>query len=136
MTRYGLGLAVLLITGPLCADDLTGADAFLCSAVQATQCEADGECSSGPPWTWKVPQFLEIDLKKNVIATTKASAEERTTPIRHKERSENKIFLQGMQLGRAFSFVIDEQTGMAAVAIAGEGMTVTVFAACTPMPGG
>ena len=136
MTRFGLGFAVLIVTAPLGADDLTGANTFLCSAVQATQCEVDGECSSGPPWNWKFPQFLEIDLKKNIIATTEASGEERSTPIRHKERAENQIFLQGMQLGRAFSFVINEQTGVAAVAIAGEGMTVTIFAACTPRAGG
>ena len=129
--RFGFGFAVLLVAWPLCADDLTGADTFLCSAVQATQCKADGECSSGPPSNWKMPQFLKIDLKKDVIATTEASGENRSTPIRDKERSEGRIFLQGIQQGRAFSFVINEQSGVAAVAIAADGVTVTVFAACT-----
>jgi len=131
--RTRLGLAALLAVWPLYADDLTGADAILCSAVEATQCSADGECSSGPPWNWQFPQFLEIDLKKGVIATTQASGENRSTPIRNTERSDGKIFLQGVQQGRAFSFVISEQTGMASAAIAGDGMTITVFAACTPM---
>ena len=128
-----VGLVALLTAWPLYADDLTGADAILCSAVEATLCSADGECASGPPWNWDVPQFLEIDLKKNVIATTQASGENRSTPIRNTERSEGKIFLQGVQQGRAFSFVIVEQTGMASAAIAADGLTVTVFAACTPM---
>ncbi|HSL70981.1 MAG TPA: hypothetical protein VK864_12115 [Longimicrobiales bacterium] len=132
-TPTRLGLAALLFAWPLYADDLTGADAILCSAVEATQCSADGECASGPPWNWKFPQFLEIDLKKNVVSTTQASGENRSTPIRNTERSEGKIVLQGVQQGRAFSFVIVEQTGMASAAIAAEGMTVTVFAACTPM---
>jgi hypothetical protein len=129
-----LGLAALLAAWPLYADNLAGADAILCSAVEATLCGADGECVSGPPWNWDVPQFLEIDLKKNVVATTQASGENRSTPIRHTERSEGKIFLQGVERGRAFSFVIVEQTGMASAAIAAEGLTVTVFAACTPVP--
>jgi hypothetical protein len=37
-------------------------------------------------------------------------------------------------MGRAFSFVIVEKTGMASIAVAREGMTVSVFGACTPMP--
>ncbi|HEY4646682.1 MAG TPA: hypothetical protein VIH25_10420 [Steroidobacteraceae bacterium] len=133
--RYAGGIVALLVAGPMAADDLTGADRFLCSAVQATQCTAQGECTSGPPWNLQFPQFLEIDLKQGVLATTAASGENRSTPILSKERAEGRIVLQGMQLGRAFSMVIGEQSGQAAVAIAAEGMTVTVFAACTPMTG-
>lgn len=127
------GLAALLAVWPIYADQLTGADAILCSAVEATVCTADGECSSGPPWDWDIPQFLEIDLKKKVIRTTQASGENRSTPIKNHERSDGKIFLQGVEQGRAFSFVISEQTGIASAAIAADGRTVTVFAACTPL---
>ena len=34
--------------------------------------------------------------------------------------------------GRAFSFVIQEDTGFASIAVAREEMTVSVFGACTP----
>jgi len=131
--RTRLGLAALLAVWPLYADELTGADAILCSAVEATLCGADGECSSGPPWSWQIPQFLEIDLKKKVIRTTQASGEDRSTPIKNTERLDGKIFLQGVEQGRAFSFVISEETGMASAAIAADGITVTVFAACTTL---
>lgn len=131
--RTRLGLAALLAVWPLYADELTGADAILCSAVEATRCSADGECESGPPWNWQIPQFLEIDLKKNVIRTTQASGENRSTPIKNHERADGKIFLQGVEGGRAFSFVISEQTGMASAAIAADGIAITVFAACTPL---
>ena len=130
--RLSFGVVGFLVASSLCADDLTGVDAFLCAAVQAAVCKAEGECASGPPWNWDVPQFVEIDLKKGVLATTEASGEDRSTPIRNQERTEGKIFLQGVQLGRAFSFVINEQTGIASAAIAADGLTVTVFAACTP----
>ncbi len=131
--RFAGAIVALLVAGPLGADDLTGADRFLCSAVQATQCKVNGECESGPPWNWQFPQFLEISFKEGVLQTTAASGENRSTPILSKERTEGRIVLQGMQLGRAFSMVIGEQSGHAAVAIAAEGMTVTVFAACTPL---
>lgn len=122
-----------LLAAPAFADSLAGSDTLLCSAVEATVCDADGECESGPPWDWDIPQFLEIDLKKRLIATTAASGENRTTPIRNQDRADGVIVLQGVQQGRAFSFVINESTGIASVAIATEDLTVSVFAACTPM---
>ena len=131
--RWVISIAALMTTAPLCADDLHGADNLLCAAVETTVCDADGQCVSEPAWNWDVPQFLEIDLKKRVLATTAASGENRSTPIRDQERSDGKIFLQGIERGRAFSFVINEQSGIAAIAIALDEATITVFAACTPL---
>ena len=78
--------------------------------------------------TWR-----EVDLKDKKLSTTKASGENRSTPIRNLVREDGKIFLQGVELGRAFSFVIDEKSGMLSVAVAREGITVSVFGACTPL---
>jgi len=36
-----------------------------------------------------------------------------------------------MEGGRAFSFVIDEATGLLTVAVARDGLSVSVFGACT-----
>lgn len=47
------------------------------------------------------------------------------------ERVEGLIYLQGIEGGRAFSFVIHEATGRLAAAIARDGLAVTVFGACT-----
>ena len=134
-TRFACLFAALFTAAPLCADDLHGADTLVCSAVEVTVCDPEGECETGPPWNWKVPQFLEIDLKKRVIATTAASGENRSTPIRNQDRADGMIYLQGVEKGRAFSFVINEETGIASVAIATEDLTVSVFAACTPKAG-
>ena len=128
-------LALALVT-PLLADDLTGSDRFLCTSVQATQCFADGECTTGPPWNWNVPQFIEVDLKAKTLSTTEASGERRSTPIKHAERADGSVFLQGVERGRAFSFAIVEETGMTSIAVAADGRAVAVFGACTPMPSG
>ena len=58
----------------------------------------------------------------------------RSTPIKNLERDNGKIVLQGFEKGRAFSFLITEKTGMASIAIAREGLAVSVFGACTPLP--
>lgn len=132
----GVLLTLLLLAAPAAAsaDDLTGEQAFLCTAVQVSLCTDDGECSSQPPWELNVPQFIEVSLKDKKLSTTRASGENRSTPIKNLERADGMIFLQGVEVGRAFSFLIVEKTGMASIAVAREGKVVSVFGACTPMP--
>lgn len=129
----GLAAALALVSSPLMADDLTGVNRVLCTSVQATVCVAEGDCEIAPPWSFNIPQFIEIDLTRNTLSTTKASGENRSTPIRNAAREKGLIFLQGVEGGRAFSFVITEETGMASIAVARDGVTVSVFGACTPV---
>jgi hypothetical protein len=136
MRHQGAVLAgFLLFAGPAShADQLAGNDRFLCSAVQATICTSDGVCESGLPWNWQVPQFLIIDLDRKELATTEASGENRTTPILSLNREQGEITVQGVQKGRAFSMVLREDSGLASIAIAADGLTIGVFGACTPAP--
>lgn len=128
-------LVVLILASlPVFADDLTGSSEMLCTVAQATRCYDDGECATGPPWKWNIPQFIVIDLEEGQLRTTKASGENRATPINNIERDDGQIFLQGVEAQRAFSLVIDERTGMASFAVAMDGMAVAAFGACTPMP--
>ena len=125
------GLLAMTIA-PVQADNLTGADKFLCTAVQATVCDTTGDCEVGVPWLWNIPQFVVIDLEKKTLGTTRASGENRVTPINTLMQEDGLIVLQGVEGGRAFSFVIQEQTGNLSVAVAREELTVSVFGACTP----
>jgi hypothetical protein len=136
--RNGLWLAALVIMITIAptvasADNVRDADGILCTAVQATVCYYDGDCEIGAPWNWNIPQFIEIDFKEKVLRTTQASGENRQTPFKHIEREAGLILLQGVERGRAFSFYIEEDTGVASIAVARNGVTVTVFGACTPL---
>jgi len=126
-------LAVPILGTPAQADDLTGAQTILCSAAHAIVCSADGECASGPPWEFNIPNFIEVDLDKKILRTTEASGENRSTPIKHVLREDGVIYLQGVEGGRAFSFLIVEATGLTTVAVARDGITVSGFGACTPL---
>ena len=107
---------------------------MLCTAVQATVCDDAANCVIENPWDLNIPQFLEINLRDKTVSTTKASGENRSTPIRTLLREDGLIVLQGVEGGRAFSFVIEEKSGLLSAAVAREGKTVSVFGACTPMP--
>lgn len=134
--RYLIALAMLLaVPGTLVrADDLTGSTRFLCAAVQATKCLEGGECEIDVPWNLNIPEFIEIDLDAKRLSTTQASGQNRATAIEHLSRRDGTIVLQGFEMKRAYSFVITEQTGRVAVAVATEGRVVSVFGACTTLP--
>jgi len=130
-----VALVLVIASGVVAADDLTGAKTFLCTAATVNQCSSDGECTSGAAWQLNIPQFIEVDLAKKTLSTTKASGENRTTPIKNLERGDGLIILQGAEAGRAFSWVIAEETGLATISVAIDGRGVVVFGACTPMSG-
>ena len=115
------------------ADDLTGSSAFLCAGIQATECLEGGECGIDLPRNLNMPAFIEIDLDSKLLSTTAASGENRSTPITALSREEGSIFLQGHEMGKGFTFVIDEQSGQVTVAIAAQGRAVIVFGNCTPL---
>ena len=127
-----VGLVVALAASGVWADDLTGASRLLCASVQATKCVEGGACGIDLPWNLNIPEFIEVDLTAKKLSTTAASGENRATPIAHLARENGLIVLQGFEMGRAFSFVITEQTGRVTVAVATEGRAVSVFGSCTP----
>ena len=134
-TIRGLTLVVMLALAGQTgwADDLTGSTRLLCAPVQATVCFEDGECVVDLPSNLNIPEFVEVDLAAKRLSTTAASGQNRATPIAHVGREDGNIFLQGFEMGRAFSWVINEQTGQVTVAVAFEGTSVAVFGACTPI---
>ncbi len=128
-----LGFVLMTVSAPALADDLTGAERFLCATRAVFACTGDGPCENVSPTDIRVPQFLEVDLKQKRLATTKASGENRATPIVNLQRDAGRLVIQGYENGRAFSFVIDEKTGQASVAVALDGLSVALFGACTPL---
>ena len=121
-----------IVTGVLAqADNLEGVDNMICAAAQVQICIENDSCYSATAAELGVPDFVVIDTKKKLISTTKTSGLNRSTSFTSVSKSEGLIFLQGIEDGRAFSFVLDEQTGRMTVAVSRDGLTVSVFGACT-----
>ena len=123
--------AGLLAAGVASAENLAGVDKMICAAGHAQICLETGDCYSTTPWELAMPDFVLIDMKKETISTTKASRLNRATEFTAVEKVDGVIFLQGVEYGRAFNFVIDEATGRMTVAVTLDGLSVTVFGACT-----
>jgi hypothetical protein len=131
-----IALALLLVAAPaVFADDVSKSTRLLCTSVQATSCNDETDCITDVPWGFNIPQFIEVDLTNKRLSTTKASGEARQSPIANLLRAEGLIVIQGFEHGRAFNFVINEQTGRLSATVARDGITVSVFGACTPLEG-
>jgi len=123
---------VLLFTSPVVGDMLVDADRMLCVPGHVFHCVADGECKTELPEDESIPEFIEVDLKRKTLATTRASGEDRSTPIKSQQRDAGYIYLQGVENGRTFSMVMSENTGGLTFVVATDGETATMFGDCTP----
>ena len=131
MKRSVVASVGLLASGAALADNLEGADRLLCAPEHIMICVEEADCYPAHGSELGVPDFLIIDLKNKKLQTTKASEQTRTTAFSNMSRSGGKIFLQGVENGRAFSFLINEATGSLTVALARDGVAVAAFGNCT-----
>ena len=131
MKKLIAALVGMLAGGLVQADNLEGVNEIVCAAAQVQICIENDTCYAAPPFELDVPDFVVIDISKKTISTTKASNENRSTKFTSVEKLDGLIYLQGVEGGRAFSFVIDEATGHMTVAVSRDGLSVSVFGACT-----
>ncbi len=132
MYKISVLALLLMFVSPVFSDSLEGADRMLCVPGQVSHCVVNGDCDSELPEDENIPEFIELDLKQKTLATTRASGENRTTPISNISREAGYIYLHGLENGRSFSMVISENTGDLTFVIAADGETAAMFGDCTP----
>jgi len=129
--KLSMVIAGIAAAGMAQAENLNDVDKMICAASQVQICIEDDTCYSATPEDLGIPDFVVIDTDKQTISTTKASDLNRSTAISVASKADGLIYLQGIEGGRAFSFVIDEATGRMTVSVARDGFSVSVFGVCT-----
>jgi len=124
-------VAGLVTAGMAYAENLEGVDRMVCAAADVQVCIEHDTCYSAAPMDLGVPEFVVIDLDDETISTTKSSSQNRSSTFTSVMKKDGLIFLQGVEVERAFSFIIDEVSGRMTVAVSLDGMSVSVFGACT-----
>jgi len=131
MKKLATGFVAMLSAGVALGDNLVGVDKMICAAAQVEICIENDACYSASAEELGIPNFVIIDTKKKTISTTKASGENRSTAFSAVSKDDGFIYVQGIEGGRAFSFVIEEAGGHMTVSVARDGISVNVFGACT-----
>ena len=94
---------------PVGAASYDGSVPLLCAAIQIMECDAAGECHRRTAENVNLPRFIKLDFAKKTMSG--AGADQRTAPIARFERANGRIIMHGGQEGRAWSLVIDGDTG-------------------------
>jgi hypothetical protein len=136
MTKLSVAAIAILGLGG-CASAATadapydGSRPILCTTISATSCDPELGCETGSASHIDVPQFFRVDVKGKKIRGTRPSGNAIETKIVSTENQDGKLILQGVENGRGWSLLVDEQTGTMTIAVAGRSVSFVVFGACT-----
>jgi len=131
MKKRAIVFAGTLILGMAQAENLDGVEKMICAASQVKICIENDTCYSATAAELGMPDFVVIDTGKKLISTTRASNLNRSTTFTSFDSGDGIIYLQGIENERAFSFVIDEASGRMTATVSRDGLSVSVFGACT-----
>ena len=125
-------LIFLLLLTPITAtaSDFDGTKPLICALKDDFECGPDG-CERVTSEAINLPQFLRLNFKDKQITTVREGAAGRTTRIDRLDRREGSLFLQGVEIGLAWSLVISEANGKMVLTMAGDQVGFVVFGACT-----
>ncbi len=132
-------ILILLILGIFClplqsmAGDFDASKPLICAVIETFECGPGADCQRGTAESISMPQFLKVNFEEKTISSTPESGSIRTTKIRNLERLDNRLILQGIQNGRAWSMVINVTTGKVTLSASDEQAGFVVFGACTPL---
>ena len=131
-SKIGISLLVALTACTVArADNVAESDRMLCSISILMLCVEDGACFPLSVMDVDIPQFLIVDLKKKTITPTEASSDSRVSKVANLVRDNGRTFLQGVENNGAYSILIEDDIGHFTGSIARDGITVSVFGACT-----
>lgn len=123
-------ISVCIIPFQLSSAGVKDSKPLLCFVIKAIECGLENGCNEGTAESIDIPQFIQVDLKKNIISTTRASKVKRESTIKNLQRVDGKIFMQGVENGRSWSMVIEETSGKMSASAIEERVSFAVFGAC------
>jgi hypothetical protein len=124
-------LALLVNCTPACAADFDGTKPIICSVIQVVVCSRDGGIEKETAEGVNLPQFFFIDIQKKTVSAKGPSGDSRQSTIETVRHENGMLILEGVQLGKAWHAVINEQTGKTTLTGTTDETAFVVFAACT-----
>jgi len=126
-----LPIFACLLNNAVRAADFDVAKPFTCSLIQVVVCDRTGTIEKDTAEQVNLPQFIFFDVEKKMVTAKGASGDTRKTDIETVSHDHGTLILGGVQLGKAWHAVINEQTGKATITGATDDTAFILFAACT-----
>ena len=125
----------LLLAAPADAAALDDKRPMICAPIAAHSCVDELECRSGRPVELNAPRFLRIDFAEKSIHSDRADGKRRATAVAGYQTVEDHMVLSGVDQGLegpiGWTLVINRAGGEMTLAVAGSGVSLTLFGACT-----
>src|SRR5262249_40355872 len=132
-----LSIAALTSIAAAQAESLDDKKPLICAALDARSCADDGECTSGQPSEFNAPRFLRVDFAGKAIRSERPDGGSRNTTIDGNRTVGDRIVLNGFDEGLegavGWNIVINQNGGDMTLAVAGAGISLTVFGSCTAL---
>jgi hypothetical protein len=135
-------IAVFLVSLPWCASagDYDGSKPMICASMDVMECTPGNSCQEVASDDIDAPQFFRLDLGKKKIVSVRSGSGDRSSKIKHSEKIEGKLILQGAEEGRedirdglGWTMSIAEDSGRMILTASGDGAAFVIFGACTPL---
>ena len=124
-------LACLALASPAsAAGKYDGSAPMLCAVTAMSECEANGQCQRSAPQSGNnLPTFLRVDVKARSVSANDGSG--RKTEIKGSSVVDDQLMLQGIENGKAWSMVIESDTGRWGGSVVEDDGLFALFGACT-----
>ena len=128
-------------TGLFCSTavlaDFDGSVPLTCSFAKVIECDYGAKCELVINESVDAPDFVELDFKKKIFVAISGGMRLEPGDINSVEDLENHLIAQGIQGTRredplGWSLSINQETGRAVFALAGDNAGFVVFGACAP----
>jgi hypothetical protein len=127
-----LGAAALAAVGlgsPARAADFDGEQSLFCVSMQVFECHADQGCVAVPSEEYGTASKFLLDFQKKTLDTVIDTPDE--SKIQRVEKVNDKLYVQGIDRGAAWSFAISEPDGLMVATIAkGDGTAFVLEGFC------
>ena len=118
------------------AAEFDGSRSLLCAPVDVAECGIGPKCTSATLEEANVPHFIRVDFKAKKLSGRDHEGDVESTPIQNVRSVNGATILQGAESGRAWSLVVDHDTGQMMGSVTGftpteERLGFLLFGACT-----
>jgi len=135
-------ITAFLMSAPWCASagDYDGSKPLICASMDVMECTPGNSCQEVSTDAVDAPQFFKLDVGKKKIVSMRSGGAERSSKIKHSDKIEEKLILQGAEEGRegirdglGWTMSIAQDSGAMILTASGDGAAFVIFGACTPL---